>query len=428
MRKTTLWVVATVLCSGVLLGGFLLRQREQSAALLQRATRLLRASIEEVGEIDQLRGSLAAQLVDQAEKFHQSAETQAMRHAARGVELLQQRDYLAAEGQLSAGQKLMPKDETLSLLLSAVWVASGRLDEAAAELARVQVTALDHPRALMLAADIALATKAPAEALAIIERVIVAHPKAAVLFNRRGLIREALGDYSGARDDYDTASNLDVHMAEAHVNRGRLLRDGGQCRQAEQAFSQALERNETASAAWMGRGLCRLQLGRMPEAELDLIRARDLAPGTLEPLVALSELYAAMGDTDQAIELLRAAIAVDGSHPLAWLKLGNSLMRVRELQDAAASYRKAMSLDGTLAAAHNGLGAALSLLGDHAGARTQLARAAELDQHDPNPLLNLARLNERLGDRRGAEVAWRAALDRDPSAPVPISVRRSAGT
>ena len=86
------------------------------------------------------------------------------------------------------------------------------------------------------------------------------------------------------------------------------------------------------------------------------------------------------------------------------------------------------SLDGTLAAAHNGLGAALSLLGDHAGARIQLARAAELDQHDPNPLLNLARLNERLGDRRGAEVAWRAALDRDPNAPVPIAVRRSAGT
>jgi Flp pilus assembly protein TadD len=103
-------------------------------------------------------------------------------------------------------------------------------------------------------------------------------------------------------------------------------------------------------------------------------------------------------------------------------------MRVRELQDAAASYRKAMSLDGRLSAAHNGLGAALSLLGDHDGARIQLARAAELDQHDPNPLLNLARMNEKLGDRRGADLAWRAALDRDPNAPVPIAVRRSAGT
>lgn len=428
MRKTTFWVVAAVLFSGLVLGGFQLRQREQSAALLQRATRLMRAPIEDVGEIDQLPGSLTAQLIDQAESFHRTVETRAMRHAARGVELLQQRDYLAAEGELSAGHKLLPSDVDLRVLLSALWLASGRLEEAAAELDHVRKVSPDHPRALMLTADLALANRLPDEALAIIERVLVAHPKAAVLFNRRGLIREALADFDGARADYVTASEIDVHMAEAHVNRGRLLRDAGQCRQAEQAFSQALERNETASAGWMGRGLCRLQLGRMPEAELDLIRARDLAPGTLEPLMALSELYAAMGDTDQAIELLRAAIAVDGGHPLAWLKLGNSLMRVRELQDAAASYRKAMSLDGTLAAAHNGLGAALSLLGDHVGARTQLARAAELDQHDPNPLLNLARLNERMGDRRGAEVAWRAALDRDPNAPVPISVRRSAGT
>lgn len=428
MRKTTLWVVATVLFSGLVLGGFQLRQREQSAARLQRATRLMLAPIEEVGEVDQLSGSLAAQLVAEAETFHRSIETQATRHAARGVELLQQRDYLAAEGELTAGKKLMPDDVNLRVLLSAVWIASGGIEAATDELAYVLKLAPDHPRALMLTADLALANRLPAEALAIIERVLLSHPKAAVLFNRRGLIREALGDYAAARADYVTASEMDVHMAEAHVNRGRLLRDEGQYRQAEQAFSQALERNETASAAWMGRGLCRLQLGHMPEAELDLIRARDLAPGTVEPLMALSELYATAGDTDQAIELLRAAIAVDAARPLAWLKLGNSLMRVRELQDAAASYRKAMSLDGSLSAAHNGLGAALSLLGDHDGARIQLARAAELDQHDPNPLLNLARMNEKLGDRRGADLAWRAALDRDPNAPVPMSVRRSAGT
>lgn len=428
MRNTRHWLIGTVVLAGALLGGYHLRQREQSDALLLRATRLLHAPIEEVGDIDQLQGPLAAQLIEQAEGFHRSTEARVLRHTARGIELLQQHDYLAAEGELFAGHQLAPLDVDLRVMLSAVWLASERFDEAERELARIAKMSAEHPRALMLSADLALEKAQPNEALALIERAIAAHPKAAVLLNRRGLVREALGAYDEALADYDSAAELNVHMPEAHLNRGRLLRDRGQVGQAEQAFSQALERNETDSAAWMGRGLCRLQLGKMPEAELDLVRARDLAPGTVSPLVALSELYAAGGDTDQAIELLRAAIAIDGTDSVTWLKLGNSLMRVRELSDAAAAYRKAAVLDGTLSAAHNGLGAALSLLGDHEGARKQLARAAELDQSDPNPLLNLARLNERLGDRRGAEEAWRAALDRDPNAPVPMSVRRSAGT
>ncbi len=428
MRKASLWLLGVVLLSALGLGGYHLRQRERSADLIARAKRLLHAPIEEVGDIERLQGSLAAQLVEQAEAFHASTEARVLRHTARGIELLQQHDLLAAEGELFAGHQLMPSDVELRVMLSALWLSADRLDEATAEIARVQQMAPSHPRGLLVAADLALEKGSPEEALAIVERVIAEHPKAAVAVNRRGLIREALGDYRAALKDYESAAAIDVHMAEAHVNRGRLLRDEGQLRLAEQAFSQALERNESDTSAWMGRGLCRLQSGRVKDAEIDLIRARDLAPGTHDPLVALSELYAATGETSQAIELLRAALIVDDKAAVTWLKLGNSLMRARELQDAATAYRRAMGLDGALSAAHNGLGAALSLLGDHEGARAQLARAAELDRGDPNPLLNLARLNERLGDRRAAEVAWRAALERDPNAPVPMSVRRSAGT
>jgi len=417
-----------VVLVGVALGGHHLRQRENAAALLERASRLLRAPIEEVGEIERLQGPLAAQLIEEAERLHPSTQSRLLRHVARGLELMQQRDYLAAEGEFMAGHQLAPQDVDLRVMLSAVWLASNNIVEATQQLAALQDMAPDHPRVLMLTADLALENGAPDQALAIVERAIADHPKAAVLLNRRGLIHERLGAFDRALNDFTLAAATDVHMPEAHLNRGRVLRDDGEFRLAEQAFSQALERNATDPNAWMGRGLCRLQQGQMPEAELDLIRARDLAPGTRDPLVALSDFYAASGDTSQAIELLRASLLIDDKDAVAWLKLGNSLMRTREFRDAVASYRKAASIDDKLSAAHNGLGAALSLLGDHDGARAQLARAAELDHGDPNPLLNLARLAERLGDRRAAEEAWRAALDRDPNAPVPLFVKRSAGT
>src|SRR5690349_19794413 len=103
MRKTGLWLLGTVVVAALVLGGYQLRQREQADALILRATRLLHAPIEEVADVDQLQGTHAAQLIEQAEAFHQSTQTRLLRHTARGIELLQQRDYLAAEGELFAG-------------------------------------------------------------------------------------------------------------------------------------------------------------------------------------------------------------------------------------------------------------------------------------------------------------------------------------
>jgi tetratricopeptide (TPR) repeat protein len=193
-------------------------------------------------------------------------------------------------------------------------------------------------------------------------------------------------------------------LLEPLINRGRMLSKAGRSRDAEHAFAQALDRSQDPDA-WLGRGLARVAQGDLAGGRADVEQARERAPARPEPLLALADLDARERDLGSAITRYRAALALDPSLALAWLKLGNALTRDQQLNDARDAFQRALVLEPSLGAAHNGLGAALMALGHDDAAEQSLATAAALDKDDPNPLLNLALLRTRHGDRRGAEDA-----------------------
>lgn len=111
-------------------------------------------------------------------------------------------------------------------------------------------------------------------------------------------------DVSEARDAYRRALELDPHHADAHVNLGRLLQEGGEAGQAASHYLLAIAVRAKDATAWFNLGIALEDLKRRPDA----IKAYEQATG-IEPTLAdawfnLSRLYEAGGKRAAALRSL----------------------------------------------------------------------------------------------------------------------------
>ena len=411
MRTVLFTAITLGALAAAVAGARTLRARQDARSLSHEADLALHAPLERAAEIAQLPATRARLLLEEAVSLYDTPEARGLLAYGQALEEYQ-KDRLDKAGRaLQRAHKAAVQDPDLELLDAALARAEGRADDAFARVRALLAREPHHARARVMASDLAADAGDPDAALALLEPLIAQHPKLGTLYNRRGLAREALGHDRQALADFTRASELDSALPQPYVNRGRVLRAEGHAREAEDAFSQALERADDPDA-WLGRGLARVAQGDLAGGRLDVEHARELAPGRPGPLLALADLDAMTGQLNDALTRYRAALALTPEDAVAWLKLGNALTRNRQLNDARDAYQHAVELDPGLGAAHNGLGAALMGLGQDDAAEQALATAAALDRRDPNPLLNLALLRTRHGDLRGAADARAQAQSR----------------
>jgi tetratricopeptide (TPR) repeat protein len=363
--------------------------------------KLLSAPLERAPELAKLPSARALALIDTAIEARSTERLRGVRAWARALDAAQKGKpedarTLVSEAQEQLGGEPAAVRAQLSVLEGAVALQQGDL-EVAGRAARMALT-LDakNQRAHVLSADVALEEKEPAEALVQLGALGLLADKQPGLLNRRGLALEQQGDLDAARAAFERAGMVDATFAQGHINMGRLFRDQGRHVQAEAAFGRAVSAVPNDAEAWLGRGLSRIAQGDLIGGAHDLEQARALAPGQSAPLVALADLDVARGERAQAIDRYRAALLLEPAHAVAWLKLGNALMRSSDYSGAKAAYESAVKHDGKLAAAHNGLGAARMALGDNDGALAALSTAVKLDDRDPNPQRNLELLRTRM--------------------------------
>ena len=413
MRGTVLGglLVAAVVVAAVL--GQRLRKAEDAAQLVREARAVLAPPFARVPELSAIGAQRAVQLLEDASARDPEPETQGLLAYAAALDELQKGRLDRSRKALGQARAAARTGAPLALLEAAIAQAAGEQARAASLVQRALDQAPDEPRTRLLAADVAADAADAGRALALLDGLIAQYPALGQLHNRRGVARELLGDAGGALADFERASALSPALPAPHLNRGRSLLSRGRAAEAEEAFSQAIERGASFDA-WLGRGLARLGQGDLAGARADVVRARELGPAQPGPLVALADLDVREGALAPGIERYRAALALGADDAVAWLKLGNALTRTHALAEARAAFERAIQLSETMSAAHNGLGAVLLGLGDMAGAERALDRAAELDEHDPNPLLNLALLRDRHGDRQGARAARELAAARVP--------------
>ena len=414
MRKAALFTLFACLVAAAVVLGHRMRRAEDARSLLREANTVLAPPFARMPELSSIGAQRAVQLLESAVELDAAPEIRGLLAYATALDEYQKGRPERAMAALREARKLPAPGDRLLLIEAALAHAEGDRAHAATLVERAQARAPGDPRARLLAVDVALDSGELARAGSLLEALVQEHGELGELLNRRGLVRERRGDTDGALADFERAMSRAPLLPAPQVNRGRLLLARGRAVEAEDQFTQAMQRGAEYDA-WLGRGLARLRQGDLEGARLDVERARKLGPAQPGPLVALADLDVQAGELDGAVQRYRAALALDGEDAVAWLKLGNALTRTRALAEAKDAYQHALSLSPAMSAAHNGLGAALIYLGDATGAEQALARAAELDHADPNPLLNLAMLRERSGDRRGAREARALAAERAPS-------------
>lgn len=113
---------------------------------------------------------------------------------------------------------------------------------------------------------------------ALTEEALAFDDQAATYVNR-GILRERLGDLSGALGDYDRAVEMRPDQGDAYLNKGGVLLRQGDFRAARTLFDQSLERGTSRpELAHFGRAVAAEGAGDVAAAYADYRRAAALAP------------------------------------------------------------------------------------------------------------------------------------------------------
>jgi len=107
----------------------------------------------------------------------------------------------------------------------------------------------------------------------------------------------------------ERASQLDPTMAEVWFHNGMLHYHTYRFVQAEQLCTNAIEAGEPNPGYFhvLERGLVRIKLGKLDEAEQDFLRCKELDPQCAEAYYDHSWVFAARGDAAATIEQIRLA-------------------------------------------------------------------------------------------------------------------------
>ena len=104
--------------------------------------------------------------------------------------------------------------------------------------------------------------------------------------------------------------------------------------------------------------------GLYPQAERELIIARDLAPRAAKPFAELGILYALERRQPESEAAFRKAVALEARHAPYWNNLGFSLYVGGKVDEAVTCFEKALAIDPALMVAYNNLGFAYGRCGN----------------------------------------------------------------
>ena len=200
------------------------------------------------------------------------------------------------------------------------------------------------------------------------------------------------------------------------VNLGLVMSRQGRLDAAATCYRQALEPDPGNWKILLKLGLALAALGQQQNAR-EIIETALALSGDAEPHFELANQLHLSGDLDKAIEHFRAAIRLRPAFPEAYFNLGVSLMMQRRTDDAMVAYSHALQLKPHYPEALNNYGILLQSLGRIGEAAGYYIHAIEYkpDYIDPRYNLGLARQDQ---DRHGEALeAYNTLLDLSPDHP-----------
>jgi predicted O-linked N-acetylglucosamine transferase (SPINDLY family) len=175
------------------------------------------------------------------------------------------------------------------------------------------------------------------------ERAIALRPDDAEALSNHGLALAELARFGEALASYDRAIALDPSDAEVFNNRGLALAELERFEDALESYDRALALRPDYSEAFNGRGVALAELGRFAEALESYDRAIALNPDNTEAFSNRGNALGELKRPDEALASYERAIALKPDSIEALYNLGNTLHGLKRLDEALASYDRAIA-------------------------------------------------------------------------------------
>ena len=217
------------------------------------------------------------------------------------------------------------------------------------------------------------------EALVAIEAALAIAAEDAFLLLERSAILRGLGRADEARQTAHRATVLAPTSAEAHAQLGLAFLELGKLANAESSFRRAEQFDRGNASMLGGYGALRLRQNRLPEAESFLINAVRARPADATLLVLLGDVFGARGNRAGMLEAFRHARQLDPSNTEALDKYLAAKEMDGGIEAARASLEEAVARMPDVALVHTQLGTFLAAHGMLDEAAASFRRAVDLD-------------------------------------------------
>jgi tetratricopeptide (TPR) repeat protein len=183
---------------------------------------------------------------------------------------------------------------------------------------------------------------------------------------------------------------------------------------AEGLWADTVAKRPANARAHHNLGLAVQNLGRFEEAERHLRRARELAPGSPEPLYNLALVLTRLERPAEAIALYQEALKLGPDHAATHNNLANLLLAAGRSDEAGRHYTEAVRLQPDSAGMRNSYGSWLIDAQRPAEALAQLEEAIRLDPGMAELRFNAGNACAALGQLPAAADHYRGAIRLQP--------------
>ena len=183
-----------------------------------------------------------------------------------------------------------------------------------------------------------------AEAETQYRRVLEAYPESFDCTHLLGVISYQRGNYAAAIEQIDAALKINAGIADAHFNRGNVLKKLRRLDEALASYDQAAALKPDDPLILNSRGTVLRELGHFADALADLDAVVALRPDFSEAFNNRGNVFQDLKRYDEALADYAKAIALKPKNADAFCNRGNVYKHLEQHEQALAEYDKALAL------------------------------------------------------------------------------------
>jgi len=437
-----------------------LAQIDVHASQLDQAEAVLRAGLQAVPASDDAKLLLVSFLMDHRSpaqgdtalrSFIAAAPDDSRLRLALGAAL--ERGGQAAQALQAYGEVIRRDGEGPNALvardrIAAIYMAEGRNDEAAGEVAQVLSKDSGDDTALTIRGNLALAAGHPAAAITDFRAVLRDEPSLVGVHRLLAQALAASGDTALAEDQLQTAVQITPDDADTRLELAQMYLQSGDADRAVSVLEQSVQqlpasgplrealvqayiakgdfRSATTQADGMAaalphsgagpylEGLIALAQKQYAPAEADFAQALARQPGAVAPLLALIHLQVDRHEASKATQRLQRLAQSDPADGLALELLGEVDLAQKAYPQAITEFSQTIKVAPSLWYAYRNLALAKADTGDAAGAVAAYQAGIKAVPDQPELVTELASYDVRQGQPDEAIALFQALYQREP--------------